>query len=63
MYSLQLFHGQSGSIQLGVNGKPSPVITLQPDKDNVEIDGDVVSFRRVTPESGTYYIILEILVI
>ncbi|XP_063687572.1 uncharacterized protein LOC134820861 isoform X3 [Bolinopsis microptera] len=55
VYSLQLFHGQSGSIQLGVNGKPSPIITLQPDKDNVEIDGDVVSFRRVTPESGGVY--------
>ena len=52
VYSLQLFHGQSGSIKLGVTGKPLPIITVQPAREDVEVDGDVVSFRRVTPESG-----------
>ena len=55
LYSLQLFHGQSGSIKLDVSGKPAPIITVQPDRDNVEVDGDVVSFRRVTPESGDFF--------
>jgi hypothetical protein len=54
VYSLQLFHGQSGSVKLGLSGKPTPVITVQPDRDNVTVVGDEVFFKEVTPKSGEF---------